>query len=317
MEHETEAGILASPSSDRLRASAVSDFLADCLRDPSTTWSLGSFGAIAAFLRDPEEEAIPLHDARLGLVTPRGAIALDSSAGLRPVPYETGFASDWNHAVAMCLPRESCAMNRRSVITELGPDRDAAGIEDRDGILFDLGLKLLAVDACVRTQDARTIALLRDACGHPLFGSDETIARHLVAASPHRVFATRIGRIEVFTPIPPATGTGSSGPHSHILPDILRLGRTHAATAPIPSGWVPCGAIHPPHPCKDIRGRRIPFRRERHDAFQALLARWGDPDLFAAKTGSTRAGRAAGRHARSARRAAEAQAGYLRDTSIG
>lgn len=295
--------------------SAVATLLGDALADPSTTWSLGSFGAVAAFLRDPDEPSLALPDHRLGLATARGAIAFGSIGELRPVAYETGFASGWNHAVALCLPRDSCAMNRRTVLTELGPDRDAARIEDRDGILFDLGLGLLAVDACIRAHDPETIALLRGRTGARVFDPGDPVGPSLLAAGPHRVFLTRIGRIEVFSPVQP-NSSGVACPQSYIVADILRSGRTHAATAPIPPGWVPCGAFQPPHPCKDASGRRIPFRRDRHDAFQALLERWGDPALLAAKSGRPGDGGALGRHARSARRAAEAQAPYLQVETV-
>ncbi len=109
----------------------------------------------------------------------------------------------------------------------------------------------------------------------------------LAEANPHRVFLTRIGRIEVFTP----WQAGPEGPHARLVPEILRAGRSHAATAPIPPGLVPCGALHPPHPAKDGAGRAIPFVRARHEAFQAILDAWGDPALVAAKR-AAEAGRA-------------------------
>lgn len=308
MELLTDAFLTTRRSPGAAFRSAVADLMAKALEDPSTTWSFGSFGAVASFLRDAAEEARPLPDARMGLTTARGAIALDPDADCRPVAYETGFAFGWSHTVALCLPDDACAMNRRSVITELGPDHHAAKPEDRDGIVFDLGLNLLAVDACIRTKDPGTIALLRRAAGENLFGPGDPIAAQLVAADPHRVFVTRIGRIEVFSPIRIEAGSAPVGPRTHLLPNILRLGRTYPATAPIPPGWVPCGAIHPPHPCRDSAGGRIPFRRERHEAFQGMLARWGDPDLLAAKKGEA----VIGRHARSARRAGEAQEACLR-----
>ena len=292
-----------SPATDR---SALAGLLRDALADAEATWSLGSFGALATFLRAPDEVTRPLPDAGFGLVTDRGAIALDITSDLRPVAYETGFASGWNHALALCLPEAACARNRRHVVTEIGPDRDAAQVEDRDGILFDLGLGLLAVDACLRSRDPKTIAVMRAGAGRP-------VAPGVAAMNGDHVFVSRIGRIEVFGA---ASGAGSPGPRRHILPELLRRNRTHAATTPIPAGWAPCGALHPPHPCKDLMGRPIPFRRNRHEAFQALLARWGDPDLLAAKWAVAANGRVpegvSGRHARSARRAAEAQERYLR-----
>jgi hypothetical protein len=300
------------------QADAVTTLLREALADPGTAWSLGSFGAIAEFMRDPNEATSPLPDGRMGVVTERGAIALAPSPDLRPVAYETAVASGWNHAVALCLPEASCAMNRRGVVTELGPDRDAARERDRDAILFDLGLGLLAVDACVRTSDPEAIACLRSGVGLPLFDPASPIGRQLVALSPHRVFLARIGRIEVYAPIPGPGGTSPEGPHTHVLPKLLRGGRTHAATTPIPADWVPCAGIHPAHPYKDMMGQRIAFDVARHDAFQTLLDRWGDPDLLAFKRGGDLGpdSLVSNRHAQAARRVAEVQARYLRGETV-
>ncbi|WP_342149909.1 DUF6925 family protein [Methylorubrum sp. SB2] len=295
-------------------ADAVAHLLRASLDDPGTAWSLGSFGAIAEFLRDPDEPVTALPDARLGLATARGAIALDVLPELRPLAYETAFTSGWNHAVALCLPADACAMGRRAVVTELGPDRQAARVEDRDAVLFDLGLGLAAVDACVRTSDPAALACLRAGLGRPLFDTANPIGPHLVAMSPHRVFLVRFGRIEVFSEIPGPGGTNPEGPHTHVLPKLLKGGRTHAATTPIPAGLVPCGAIHPPHPYKDAMGMRIPFEPARLTAFQALLEHWADPDWLAIKRGGAArpGGPISPKHAQSARRAAALQAQYLR-----
>ena len=288
------------------------------LADPTTAWSLGSFGAIAEFMRDPDEPVLALPDDRLGLATARGAIALTPSSDLRPVAYETAVSSGWNHAIALCLPEATCAMNRRTVVTELGPDRNAARVEDRDGILFDLGLGLLAVDACVRVRDPEAVERLRAGVGMPLFDHANPIGSHLVAMSPHRVFLARVGRVEVYAPIPGPGGTSPEGPHTHVLPKLLRSGRTHAATTPIPAGWVPCAGLHPAHPYKDMMGDRIAFDTDRYEAFQAMLDHWGDPELVAIKRGGPEApgGTVSTRHAQGARRVAEAQARYLRGEII-
>ncbi|MCJ2134741.1 hypothetical protein MKK69_11840 [Methylobacterium sp. J-026] len=282
------------------------------LADPDCTWSLGSYGAIAVFRRDPGEPAWPLDDGRLGCATDRGAVALAPPPDLRPVAYETGFAGGWSQAVALCLPAAACAMGQRAVLTELGPDAAAVRPQDRDGILFDLGLGLAAADACVRVTDPALIDRLRAGAGRPIFRPDNPVFAALAASSPHRVFLARAGRIEVYTAIPPPGGIGDPGPHSHILPKLLRLRRTHAATAPIPKGWVPIGALQPAHPAKDGTGRSIPFDAARHRAFGGLLADWGDPGLTALRTavlsGETPDPAAAnGRFARSAIRAASAQ----------
>lgn len=298
--------------------SEVETLLRNALADAGTAWSLGSFGAIAEFMRDDDEPVRALPDARMGLATARGAIALTPGPDLRPVAYETGFSGGYNHAVALCLPEGACAMAQRMVVTELGPDREAARQEDREAILFDLGLGLRAVDACVRTADPEAIACLRAGTGKPLFAMDNPIGPRLVAMSPHRVFCARIGRIEVYAPIPGPGEMSPEGPHTHVLPKLLRAGRTHAATTPIPQGFVPCAGMHPPHPYKDMMGRRIAFDPARHAAFQTLLERWGDPDLLAIKQGETEALPAtiSPKHAQSARRVAELQARFLRGEAV-
>ncbi len=298
------------------RDPAVEALLRAALADPETAWSMGSFGAIAEFMRDPDEAFAPVGDMRLGMATRRGAVAVTPLPGLRPVAYETGVGSGWNHAVALCLPAGACAMAGRVVVTELGPDAEAARGEDRAGILFDLGLGLLAVDACVRVRDPEAIACLRAGVGRPVFDPESPIGENLVAMSPHRIFLARIGRVEVYAPIPAPGGTSPEGPHTHVLPQLLKAQRTHAATTPIPAGFVPCAALHPAHPYKDMLGRRVPFRRERHDAFQRLLETWGDPDLLAAKRAAERGsdhqdGGPRSRFVQSARRVAQAQALYL------
>ena len=76
----------------------------------------------------------------------------------------------------------------------------------------------------------------------------------LLETNPHRVFISRIGRIEVYQPIPPPSGKSPDGPHTHVLPKLLKSGRTHAATEPIPEGWIPCAHLYPQHPARDAGG---------------------------------------------------------------
>jgi Family of unknown function (DUF6925) len=105
----------------------------------------------------------------------------------------------------------------------------------------------------------------------------------ILAASPHRVFASKVGRIEVYQPIPDPHGKSPEGPHTHVLPDLLHHRRTHSATEQIPQGWVPCAHLYPPHPARDALGHERPFDGARHAAFQDMLRMFGDPEFFALK----------------------------------
>ena len=70
---------------------------------------------------------------------------------------------------------------------------------------------LLAVEA-VRES-------VRKTAGNPLLGRDSTMVHLLAASSPHRVFISRLARIEVYGPIP--TERTPDGPHTHLLPHLL------------------------------------------------------------------------------------------------
>jgi hypothetical protein len=174
-------------------------------------------------------------------------------------------------------------MNRRSVLTELGPDKNALRAQDRDAILFDLGIGALQADLCVRVADPALAAQLRSCTGRAVLAADNPAMGHIVKASPHRVFMTRLGRIEVYQPIPDPNGKSPEGPHTHVLPKLLSHRRTHSATEPIPEGWVPCAHLYPPHPLRDVLGRDRPFDVTRHDAFQSILQAYGNPEFITLK----------------------------------
>jgi hypothetical protein len=119
--------------------------------------------------------------------------------------------------------------------------------------------------------------------GRPLFEPGNPAMSMILAANPHRVFVSRVGRIEVFQPIPPADGKSPDGPHTHVLPKLLHHRRTHPATEPVPDGFIPCAHLYPAHPATDASGQRRPFDRTRHDAFQQMLRDFGDPEFYAVK----------------------------------
>ena len=182
-------------------------------------------------------------------------------------------------------------MSQRTTLSEIGPDGGALRIQDRDGVLFDLGLGTLQIDACIRVSDADVVVALRNRTGRSVFAPEDDVMRIILATNPHRVFVSRIARAEVFQPIPPPGGRSPDGPHTHLLPKLLAH-CTHAATEPLPDSWIPCAHLYPAHPLRDQLGRKRAFRREHHAAFQALLERYGVPELVALKRQVVEAARA-------------------------
>jgi hypothetical protein len=264
-------------------SSAAIDLLHQQIADADTQWSLGTFGGIAEFLRERDEK-VRLTQSATGAaaVTTRGGIAIELSDDCRPFAFECITRSSWSQQVALCLPAGDCTMNRRTVLTELDVDRGALQPEHRGSTLFDLGLGALQADLCVRIDDHKLVARLRSHCGRSVFDPANPAMGLLLAINPHRVFISRIGRIEVYQPIPPPSGTSPEGPHTHVLPKLLKSGRTHAATEPIPEGWIPCAHLYPKHPARNERGSGS-FDVAGHESFQQMMESFGLPDYVAIK----------------------------------
>lgn len=216
------------------------------LADPAWGWSLGVPGAIAEFHR--AGEAVMLGQGVA--VTALGAIRIDPPAGAVAFRYHLdggrGEHGGSRTEVALCLPDAVAARPPRAVLTELGPGHDALRPEDRDAVLFDLGLDLAHVTACVRSADPETLAALRGGAGQSLIADKNPLLRQLAALSPHRVFISAAGRVEVYQGIPAPGGTSPLGPHTHLLTGNLRRGREAPAPTPWPAGFAGCLTLHPP-----------------------------------------------------------------------
>lgn len=258
------------------------ELVAARLADPRNAWSLGGSGALAEFMRPAGEPCVC--DA-LQAVTARGAIRVEARGELGALAYEVPSAQPglWHHGVLFSLPAAAAVLPARTVVTELGPDRDAIRAADRGDVLFDLGLGSAAFAFCVRTADAALLAALRRAAGGGFLAGAPALGAALVAVSPHRVVISRAARIEVYQPIAAAGGVTPDGPHTHLIPRLLRPGRPVSANIPLAPGRVPGFTLHPPHPAKDEAGERKPFAAAEHADFQGLLEAFGDPVSVTAK----------------------------------
>ena len=209
-----------------------------------TGFSVGGYGAIAEFSRDDGEQLVQSNTAHLEVGTARGAIRIALHADTVPIRYEyTGGHGDVR-GIALCSSKKQLTRGVRDTITELGPDVDAISPHDRAAILFDLGLALPNAEFCVRSSDAVLTDWLRAHQDQALLAKGEQLIEHLIDASPHRVVRSSIARIEVFQGIDRTQSP--SGPHTHLLPKLLRKPRTHDRRMPIPDGLTPLLMIYPP-----------------------------------------------------------------------
>ena len=217
----------------RARLDEIASLIDKHLADPASSWSVGEFGVLAEF----HHTALPVAEARTVLAA-GGALRVGRIEGARVLAYETPSPNPrlWNHGVAFCLPEETARMNCRGLLTELGPDHEAIQAGARGETLFDLGLGRRTMDFCLRTGDPALISVLRSACG-AAWADRPDLQAAVIGAGPTRVVISRIARIEVSNPIPRPGGVSPAGPHTHLLPGLMRSGRTHNASIPVPAGF--------------------------------------------------------------------------------
>lgn len=219
---------------------SISALVARELRLASTSWSIGVLGAVAEFFRREEEPFDT--DGATRAVTARGAIRIAVNGATQAVA--CGITGAEPSSIALCLPATDCIMHARGIVTEAGPDRDAVRACDVEATLFDLGLGSPYFDFYIRTADPAAVGCLRRGIGMPLFDARHNLLREILAINPHRVFASKLGRIEVYQRIAGPGEVTPEGPHTHLLPELLRTGRIHAEGAFIPPGWVPCVQLY-------------------------------------------------------------------------
>lgn len=249
------------------------DLIADLACDPAHGWSMGTFGAIAEFVRDADESATITREAnRLEIFTRRGGLRLAPTETLTGVAWDTLSADGetWGHALAFCAPQPAA---EHAVIQALGCDSEALRPQDRESQWFDLGVGCGAVRMCARTENPQLIAALTRAAGTALL-ADPALMVEILRGQPHRVMVSPAGRIEVYQAIPAPDGKSPEGPHTHLLPKLIGKG-AHSANTPIPQPLQSVLTIHPRSPWRNAMGVRHAYDAKLDAAFAPLLTRFG------------------------------------------
>ena len=269
---------------EALPAADILDFLSTSLTCTSTSWNMGSFGAVAEFHHTNAGKA-----RAMTVRSDLGAIRIRPVRGMSLIAYEMLSAQPdaWHHGVLVCVPKAH-ALERASGLVELGADEGAVQEKHRGGILFDLGLGSIAFRFCVRLFEADHIAFARRFLGQQVVETHCDLFQHLLRWSPHRVAISPVARIEVYQPIASPDGETPVGPHTHLIPHLLRPALTHSSYMPLPRGRLIGLTAYPANPVRDQRGRMKPFDADEHRYFQQLLSRYGNGEYLAAKARATR-----------------------------
>ena len=256
----------------------LSNVLEKFLRDPATSWSVGTFGAMAEFFHDAQTE-INSTSYTLSAHNSLGAIQIDTNEALRLIPYEglSKLEGAWTQGVLVCMPVELATMENRTGLYELNSKNTNAQI-------FDLGLGIEHLDVCIHTNNLNLISVLRAHIGSNVFEPKLHLVEVIQAVSPTRVFRSKAASIHVYSAIPAAGDETPLGPHTHLSEKLLSHNQTQAATVPVPDNWVPVLAFFPPNPIRDGTGTVREFDMQAFVQFQDLLVRFGPEPLSQIKS---------------------------------
>lgn len=223
-----------------LAPDGIADLVHDALERAAGGWSMGVQGAIAEFaVLDGDPEAVTVR--RSG----RTVEAHAAAGGLRLTISDATEAFRAGKTLYLAVPRRTLASPSGGVrICETDPD--ALRTEDGHAVFADLAIGHAAAAFGVRTADPDLAKRLRSVEGAPWADALATVGPALVAASPHRIVTTALGRIEVYAAIPPDDAVSPEGPHTHLLPPLLRTGRELPVGVELPPGLAPAAAFHLP-----------------------------------------------------------------------
>ena len=226
--------------------SADTTGLRSLLARGAASFAVGVPGVLAEFHR-ADADRMALDEAGIGAVSTLGALRITARgderayALARDSDHHGHGEGDAGHDApgdAWCywLPESEARLPPARGLSELGPDGDAIRDEDRDAVLFDMGLDLGHVRACVRSADPALVRVLRDHLGSNLLERGNPAMAAIKAAGPHRVFHSRMARIEVYQPIPSRSRGERTpeGPHTHVLPALI--GADDPQLAALPGG---------------------------------------------------------------------------------
>ncbi len=237
-------------------ADEVAGFIEESLRQRAGVWVLGVYGAVGEFLIGPDEDVEIVSSAETVTArTPRGALRLAKhpKTVAFAIGQKAGEAAP--RAIGFALPAGRVNLPGDSGLRRLGPDLDAVSAEHQGQPLYDLGLGRKAARFCVRSADPQLIEALAIAEGMSWPDLLARTANEILRVSPARVIETGLGRVEIFTPIPSPGGISPDGPHTHLLSDLISLGRDTPPDWDLQPVFAPAAMFYPhsvPHrspPC--------------------------------------------------------------------
>ena len=265
-----------------LTNSNVHTLLCSYLSGSENSCSIGGIGALAEFHATSATE-LQSHDNYFSANSELGCISIKSQSDLEVLAYETlGKHEDtWRWGLVFSIPKESCSLPNYTVLREIGRDCNANNPAHRNDLLFDIGTGIPHVQFCIRTNENELISVLQRHEGTAIATSGNPVLDIVAKASPHRVVQSQTARIEVYQKIDPYKTP--MGPHTHLLPKLLRGKRSYASNVPLPLTQAPQLTIYPENPLFDRYGHSRKFNKAAYDSFLPSLIAYSVPEFYAEK----------------------------------
>lgn len=224
----------------------IGAFVISTLQNGHGTWVIGLVGAVAEFTvaRDETVE-VRVDGDDITAFTRNGAIRMKINDDVRALTFDP---PDWESEprIVLAVKRERGRLPVASGVLDLGADTDAL-LQETNTKLYDLGLARKEGRFSVRLDDSAANRALDDAKGLEFQHAFPMIAAALVAESPTRVVESALGRIEVQGQIPPPDAISPDGPHTHLLLDHVKTGRTLPTGMDLPRAYLPGAIFYPPN----------------------------------------------------------------------
>lgn len=257
----------------------IKKFLIDAAEKTESSWAIVRDGIVAEFSIVPGDKSIKTFNSNvLKVDTNRATLCINFDDSMESIVAESGAhgCSPWTQNIYLCVQKEQAKMSCRDKLTSLGKFDNGTD----KGDLWDLGVENETLDAYIIAKDKSTNELLKQKEGHYII-DDPHFLRELVLRSPPRLFQTKFAYIIVRQKIPLTEKEELEGPHTHLLPPLIKS-KKHFEV-PIPDDMIPIIQTDPFGSVIDGNGDFHAWNGLENDAFQTLLQKYGKPEYVALK----------------------------------